>query len=251
MRYDLEQIMETENYKKVCDILIDLAPNEEIREKLQLILYKGEYDNNYNPYSEIVNRDNPFIEGRRRINMAYLLLRNPKTFRILTETNVNLFHGTDISALPTILKYGLNSAKASQDMGIRLSSGEQSTRQSDLRDFVSLTDVLDTAKEYSTLVNEKKETSFGVIIGTTVNDALEAGIKRVKSDLVEVGIRNRLPLENIKLIGVPSDKVAFVSKLVNTEIIKVVPMDDLERQFFYFDDIESIRIDEELLDRFK
>ena len=243
---------ELKNYQEICNIFISLAPNDEIRKKIELILYDGKYDNNYNAYSEIVNRDNPSIEGERRINMAYLLLRNPRTYDILTQTKVNLFHGTNISALPTILKYGLNSAKESKNNGIELSTGEVSTRNNDTRSFVSLTDVLDTAKEYSNLVQNKNKSSFGIIIGTTVNDAMQAGAFKVKSDVVEVGVRNKLPLENIRLIGVPSDKVSFVRKLVNNEVLQVVAIDDLEEKFYYIEpETSEIIIDYELLEKFK
>ena len=234
-RYSLEQIFDSyRKYKEICDLFFDLVTDEDIKSKLVDILYQGRYKS-FVFYSGIVNRDNPRIEARRRISMAYLFLKNPDTFDFFVQNKINLFHGTNANALPSILKYGLNSVYESEKNGICVSTGEKITRMFGIRDFVSFTDVLDIANNYSMLSPESghKNLSFEVIIGTTVDDVYETGRIYVPSSVVEVGVENKLPLENIKVIGVPSSKVNFVKKLVGDKGIEVFPIDGIRDRFFF------------------
>lgn len=234
--YTIDQIRETGNYQKLCDMFLSLAKNDEIKTKLESILYKG-YFNNYYISSSIGSKDNPRIEANRRIGMAYLLLRNPETFEMLMQNNVNLFHGTNANVLPSILKYGVNSVDESVKMGIEVTTGEKWSRFGGKRSFVSFTDVLDIAQGYasSNAKIDKDQLSFEVIIGTSVEDAIQVGTDRIGSDIPEVGIRNKLPKENIKVICVPTEKVEFVKKIVDNLEIKVLPMDDMDSKFYYCD----------------
>jgi hypothetical protein len=93
------------------------------------------------------------VEGQRRLSMAYLFVKNPSTFNTLAENKVNLFHGTNSTALPTILEYGLGSIDSSEKRGLDVQTGEQWSRINGKRSFVSLTDVLGIAEGYSTLKN--------------------------------------------------------------------------------------------------
>lgn len=56
----------------------------------------------------------------------------------------------------------------------------------------------------------------------------------VNSTLPEVGIKNNIPLEHIKLIAVPEDKVEFVRKLIGDKKIIVTPISRDDR-FYYVD----------------
>ena len=170
--------------------------------------------------------------------MAYLLATNPETFEILAENNINLFHGTNSNALPNILNYGINSVDESLAKGITVSTGEQWSRIDGKRSFISFTDNLDTAIEYASIrpsEDKQKGTSFGVLIGISSDNIEQMRTCRVDSEKTEIGIKNNVPLEYIKFIAVPEDKVNFVRKLVNNEQIIVAPV-NINETFYYIDD---------------
>lgn len=171
--------------------------------------------------------------------MAYLLATNPETFEIMASNNINLFHGTNANALPSILNYGMKSVDEQAGMGITTTTGEQWSRIQGKRSFVSFTDNIDTAIEYSALKpssSNQKEMSFGVLIGISSEDIKQMKTCRVHSDTPEIGIQE-VPLEYIKFIAVPKSKVKFVSKLVNLDRTIVVPI-ELDERFYYIDDYE-------------
>lgn len=251
--YSLEQLLDScGRYQEICNLFFGLASNEEIKSKLVDVLYNGTCDS-FVFSSNIVNKDNPNVEVIRRISMAYLLVKNPDTFDFFVQNKINLFHGTNANALPSILKYGLNSAYESEKNGIYVLTGEKFTRMYNTRNFVSFTDVLGIACDYSTLLPEveKNNLSFEVVVGTTVGDVIKAGKCNVISDVSEVGVKNKLPLENIKVICVPSSKKAFVKKLVGDKGIAVLSLDGINDRFFYADDIGFINIDYTLYNKLK
>ena len=47
------------------------------------------------------------VEFYRRTKLLEVAVKNPNAFEQITKNNINLFHGTNINALPSILKYGL------------------------------------------------------------------------------------------------------------------------------------------------
>ena len=237
--FSQEQIM-NENYTKICNYLLALSNNTETTEKLQSILYQGGYLN-YGLASNIVNRDNPYIERRRRISMAYLIIRNPETFNCLVNNNINLFHGTSFNALPNILKYGVCSLAESKRIGNEVTTGERWSSFGKDRDFVSFTDVLDIAEGYSTINSDSNNYSFPIILGITKEDAKNAGTVVISSDVVEVGINNRLPKEYIKTIMVPSNKVDIVKRIVDNGI-EVLAIDDVANKFYSIGSYGSIYI---------
>lgn len=140
-------------------------------------------------------------------------------------------------------------------MGIHVLTGEKWSRIGGKhRDFVSFTDVLDIAEGYSTIKPEANvnDLSFEVVIGTTVDDIFKVGSCVIPSDIPEVGVINKLPLANIKVIGVPSDKVDYVKKLVLNDEIKVFAIDGINDKFYWFDDFSwDIHIDYDLFDIYK
>lgn len=133
-------------------------------------------------------------------------------------------------------------------------TGEFSTKVGRVRDFVSMTNVFSIAEGYSMLSPNgeySEKLSFPVIIGTSEDNVLGKTCP-VHSDVPEVGIRNMLPKESISLIGVPSDKVKIVKRLVDNNNIQVVPIDGFEQKFYYFDDYNSfVNIIPEKLEEFK
>ena len=104
--YSFEGVMSVPSYRKLCEEFLNLAPNAEIKSKLESILFKGGYKDFC--VSSKIARDNIDFEVNKRLDLASLLITNPETFDVLVENNINLFHGTNANALPSILKYGLN-----------------------------------------------------------------------------------------------------------------------------------------------
>ena len=175
---------------------------------------------------EVLYKNNPTIEGKKRLNMAYLLLKNPEMVEIIEKTKGNFFHGTNANALPNILEYGLNSVNKSEENNIDVVTGEEWSRINGKRAFVSLTDCLDVAIEYADK-NKCENISnsllnFGVIIGASFENMQNLNVTSIQSDISEIGVMGNLPLENIKYLAVPEDKVEFVKKMVGQKNIAVV-----------------------------
>lgn len=233
MEYRLEDLERwVGEFKSVSENLINMAPTPEIKIKLQSILYTGSL-NGFSFQTGLSNIDYPHTEVHRRLSMAYLLLRNPETFDYLVENNITVFHGSNGNSLPSILKYGLKSHVESAKSGIEVTTGEEWSRGNKKRDFISFSDVLDVSQQYAAMGSKKgtERVSFGVVYGTT-RDAVNRKNVRVGSDVPEIAVKADIPLEQIKIICVPSDKVAYVKKIV-PEGVKVLAMDDMGQKFFY------------------
>ena len=185
-----------------------------------------------------MTRNNPHIERKRRLGFAYVLATNPETFSILTKNNINLFHGTNSNALTNILKYGMQSVDELTTKGIDVSTGEKWSRIGGKRSFISFTDDIDTAMDYTSLTNQENEAfqeeTFGVLIGLSSKYLKELKTCRIDSDIPEIGIMDNVPLEYIEFIAVPEEKVEFVQKMVNNKNTKVVPI-SIEEKFYYVD----------------
>lgn len=227
--YPLEKI-KSEEYEELCKELLSMAKDDKIKEKMEAILYDG----GYGDFSVItgLTKNDEFIERKRRIGYAYLLVTNPETFDTLTKNGINLFHGTNANALPNILRYGMKSVDEQSINGITTTTGEEYTRVGGKRDFISFSDDIDTALEYAST-----QKTFGVLIGISSGDLRKMKTCRSYSDLPEVRIMNSIPLEYIKTIAVPEDKVEFVRKLVGNNEIIVTPI--LTDEKFYYIDIET------------
>lgn len=82
-----------------------------------------------------------------------------------------------------------------------------------------------------------------MLIGMSSNDVKKMQTYKVDSDTTEVGILDNIPLEYIKVIAVPEDKIKFVCKLVNNDKIIVTPI-DMNGKFYYIDE-STIEFDSE------
>lgn len=215
------------------------------------ILYDGQYGN-YSVETGLVNKGSSILEMRRRASIAYMIATTPETFGILSQNNINLFHGTNINALPNILNYGMNSFDELSKRGIDVLTGEDSTRKYNGRSFISFTDDLETAIGYAGIMpsfeESQKDNSFGILIGISSNDIKKLKTCRVHSDTPEIGIMNNVPLEYIKVIAVPESKVQFVRKLVRDKPITVAPVNIADR-FYYIDDCNFV-IDDAMAEEF-
>lgn len=209
-----------------------------LKKKWNGILYEGGYGD-FSVNTGLTSYRDSFTETDRRAGQACLLATRPETFELMVKNNVNLFHGTNINALPNILKYGMHSVEQLQRMGITVSTGEEWSRINSTRDFISFTDNLRTAINYAQTHPSKdnlQQESFGVLIGISSKDIEQMRTISVHSSMPEIGIRDSVPLEYIKVIAVPESKVEFVRKLVNNDRIIVTPI-DIEERFY---NLESI-----------
>ena len=238
-------------YDRICSIFLSKAKDEVTKKKMEQILYNGRYGN-YLVNTDLTNKGNATLEMRRRVSIAYMLATNPETFDVLFQNNINLFHGTNISALPNILNYGMNSFNDLSKRGIDISTGENFSRQYNGRSFISFTDDLDTAIDYAAIMpslgENQKDNSYGMLIGISSEDLKKLSTCRVHSDTPEIGIMNNVPLEYIKLIAVPENKVQFVRKLVGDKPITVAPV-NIDDRFYYIDDCDFV-IDDERAEEF-
>ena len=243
--FELSQLMSCQEYKVICNRFFELAKDEDTKQKLESILYKGGYKD-YNP-SGGIGKNDWLIDIQRRISLAYLVIRNPETFEQIVNNKIIYFHGTDANALPGIIKYGINSVDKLMELGINMTTGEKWSRIGGRRSFVSFTDVLDLARRYSTLGAEiETELSFPIIFGTTKENILSSSLSMIKSDVQEVCVNGGISKESISCIMVPSSKIDIIRNIVGTEIL-VLPMDEMQERFYsvYYDGTLSIFIDEE------
>lgn len=186
--------------------------------------------------------------------MAYLLLTNPKMIEVMQQTGASFFHGTNANALPSILKYGINSVDKSMEDNIELTTGEGWSRINGKRGFVSVTDCLSESLNYASINpnNENAKNSmmnFGIVIGISFQNMKGIRATSISSDIPEIGVIENLPLDHIKFLSVPKDKKEFVKKLIGEKDIEIVGM-DMEDVFYHLDyrskleKLESPRINE-------
>ena len=222
-----------------------------LRGKWNGILYEGGFDNfsvngSFNIENEILYKNNPSIESEKRLNMAYLLLTNPQMIEVIQKSSACFLHGTNANALPSILRYGINSVDTSIENNIAVTTGEAWSRVDGKRDFVSLTDCLNVALSYTNMNHYDNNSTnsllnFGVVIGASFKDMDGLSFSSIYSDMSEIGVSGNLPVDHIKFLAVPVDKVEFVKKMVGQKDIKVVSM-DMRDVFFSSNFIEKLNL---------
>ena len=220
---------------------LGLAVTKEQQNVLSEILLNGGYEG-FSFDSNLCTHDNRITELARRLSMATLYLTNPETFMFLAENGVNMFHGTNSAILSSVLTDGLNSVDRIEQGGNTVLTGEFGTMQSGGLDmhnsirgsnFISFTDVFELAYGYA---RSKDDGSFQVVIGTTTEDIDSSSKVSIGSDLTEIGVKDNLPVDKIKTILVPGDKVEYVKKMVGDKDIKVLSMDGYDQKAFYYYD---------------
>lgn len=237
--YSVDQ--EKDIYYKICSIFlraINDTKNDKNIKIMEEILYDGTYGN-YTINTNLANKKNARLEMKKRAALAYVLATTPETFNIFANKNINLFHGTNITALPGILESGLKSfAELSKTGEIVITGEEWSRNYTKPRTFISLTDDCGIAVDYAinSSSTTQKDNSFGMIIGLSSDNVNKMRYRLIDSDIPEIGIKDTIPLEYIKVIAVPEEKVKFIQKLVHDKSITVVPI-DLDDKFYYIDDL--------------
>ncbi len=241
MDYAYEDVKKWFN-NDVITSFYDFAQDDNMKNELNKILKEGKIGNN-GLGAHFLRKDNPRIEAQRRISMAYLLVNDRDTYEYLKENHINIFHGTNANALVGIAKYGLRSAKEILEANEKILSGEvlgmlknanDDLKKASIRDFISVTDVLNIAWNYMQIDHK----SFSAIICTSDEKMVEDNIKTcpVSSDVSEIGIRDKLPLGTIKCVLVPKDNVDYVKVLFSDTNIQVLGLSNIDTRYFWFDD---------------
>lgn len=243
--YSPSQILD-DTYILIAKKILELAHTDESKKKLKELLYEGGFEkfsvNLGNQDYIPKHKDSPMIEAERRLNYAYFFAQNPEAMNVIVENNILLYHGTQINALPNILKYGMNSVDELTQKGIDISTGEEWSRIAGKRNFISFTNSVDVAIKYAgnTGLNKNSEkTEFGITLGIAPEALEELMAVSVHSDIPEIGIINHVPLEYIQLLTVPKEKVDFIRKLVGDMHIKVVGA-DMDDPFYLMDMREKV-----------
>lgn len=222
--------------KQILASFYENAKDKETIKELDKLIKKGKMGNTFLK-SNYGGRNNPSIEAARRLSMAYVLISDRATYDYWRANNINIFHGTNANALIGISKYGLNSVDTIKSHNEKVLSGERWSQNEGKRDFISLTDVLEVAWYYMTKDMTKDESAFPVLIGTSEETLRANGASStfVHSDLPEIAIKNDIPLETIKCICVPIDKVEYTKILFRNMNIQVLGLANIKNKYFWCD----------------
>ena len=210
--------------------------NHETKDVVHNLLYEGGHDG-FSVNNRLIYPDNAFSESNRRLDFASMAINSPECFESIKKNGVNLFHGTNSNALADILKNGLYSEEKILTMGKNVSTGEGILGR-DSRDFVSLTDDMELALKYAMhkpFSDAKHKESFGVILGVSSEELEEdrkIQLKPVRSITREIGVKDHLPIEKVKFISVPKEKISQVQKMFKKykiTHIDIVPSESMVR----------------------
>ena len=221
-------IRQVSEYKDKVDEMVRREHNAEVASRIHDIFYNGIHEG-YSTEGRTC-RDNSDLEFKRRMSLIKLANIDRVTFNQLIDNNINLFHGTNFNALPKILKYGMLSEKESSELGIEIETGEEYTRFEKVkRNFVSFTDQMEVALNYSRIAPSEKVKlpSFGIIIGLSAEDLSDLECYDVPSPLPELGVIGKVPTNRIKSICVPRGKEELVRRMVGNRHIDVLSLSDL------------------------
>ena len=229
------EFVQSKEYEELCSEIIKLA-NWPLEEEAKAILYHGTYGN-YTPTTNVMN-NNQIYEKKRRASIAFLLATYPETYRAVKGNNINLFHGTNGNALPSILANGLLSEYECNQGQIHIETGAALTRRDGNRRYISFTDVLSIAEDYaSSEPEEASKQSFPVIIGTSLDVIKPNERRQVDFESPEMGINGSLTLDRIKIIMVPEEKKEYVQNLVNATGSKInVCSIEMEKDYYSIDE---------------
>ena len=225
-------------YKKLYECFMELAETDAQKEAIDQIMKNGEY-NGYKLNSMLSNETySDKSERNRRINFCEMILFDNDLFDCLVNNGLNIFHGTKIDALQTILSKGLFSSSELKEKGIQLSTGEEHTTNQifdnniEKRNFISLTDDFNTAALYACFSYEeqiefymknfgeslKKDENVPIIIcfnGNDIKREYGKSLVNVKSTCNEIGVTTSINSSNVKCIITSYDKVEYVKSITS------------------------------------
>ena len=239
-------------YKRLFECFSELAETDVQKDAIHQIMETGEY-NGFKLNSMLSNKnDNENIEINRRIVFADMVLHDENLFLYLANNSLNVFHGTGIDALETILSKGLISSSELTENGIQLKTGEEYKKSNilgindDKRGFVSLTDEFDiAATTYAGFPYEEQsefaKQQFGkdlsnddipIIIcfnGNDIKQKYNDSLITVKSDVTEIGLSSSINPSDIKCIITSYDKIEYVKSIASKYGIDVLGYDNNNR----------------------
>lgn len=239
-------------YKRLFECFSELAETDVQKDAIHQIMETGEY-NGFKLNSMLSNKnDNENIEINRRIVFADMVLHDENLFLYLANNSLNVFHGTRIDALETILSKGLISSSELTENGIQLKTGEEYRKSNILgindgkRGFVSLTDEFDiAATTYAGFPYEEQsefaKQQFGkdlsnddipIIIcfnGNDIKQKYNNSLITVKSDVTEIGLSSSINPSDIKCIITSYDKMEYVKSIASKYGIDVLGYDNNNR----------------------
>ncbi len=239
-------------YKRLFECFSELAETDVQKDAIHQIMETGEY-NGFKLNSMLSNKnDNENIEINRRIVFADMVLHDENLFLYLANNSLNVFHGTGIDALETILSKGLISSSELTENGIQLKTGEEYKKSNilgindDKRGFVSLTDEFDiAATTYAGFPYEEQsefaKQQFGkdlsnddipIIIcfnGNDIKQKYNDSLITVKSDVTEIGLSSSINPSDIKCIITSYDKMEYVKSIASKYGIDVLGYDNNNR----------------------
>lgn len=261
-------------YKRLTECFIELAETDVQKDAIKQIMETGEY-NGLKLNSMLSNKkDDEKVERRKRIDCAEMILHDENLFFYLVNNGINVFHGTKIGALQTILNKGLMSSTQLNENGIQLNSGEENMKknifglQDEKRTFVSLTDDLSVANHYSNMggnPNQISNQNIPIIIcfnGNEIKQKYFNSSVYVSSDFAEIPITSSINPSDIKCVITSYDKIEYVKSMVSQYGVDVLGYDsknNFKKQFigdtkegkFYNVINNTVEVDEQEFERTK
>ncbi len=273
---EMENKARTKNkkYKRLTECFIELAETDVQKDAIKQIMETGEYNGLKLNSMLSTKKDDEKVERRKRIECAEMILHDENLFHYLVNNGINVFHGTKIGALETILNKGLMSSTQLNENGIQLNSGEENMKknifglQDEKRTFVSLTDDLSVATRYSNIggnPNQISDKNIPIIICFNGNEIKEKYFKPfvyVSSDFAEIPITSSINPSDIKCVITSYDKIEYVKSVVSQYGVDVLGFDsnnNFKKQFisdtkeskFYNIINNTIEVDEQEFEKTK
>lgn len=240
-------------YKRLYECFMELAGNDAQKNAIEQIMKNGEY-NGFKLNSMLSNvKDSQVVERNRRIDFAEMILFDENLFYNLANNGLNVFHGTKIDALETILSKGLFSSSELNEKEIELKTGEEYAMRNNpkyseygeyklpKRGFISLTDDFTTSAQYAGFRYEeldeysinrgkiiRRDKNIPIILcfnGTDIKQEHGKSLVNVKSDCNEIGVTESINSSDIKCIITSYDKMEYVKSLASKYGIDVLGYD--------------------------
>ena len=244
--------LNNKKFQKLFKCFLELAETEIQKDAIEQIMKNGEY-NGFKLNSMLSNeKHNEKSEIKRRIAFVEIVLHDEELFLYLVNNELNVFHGTKMDALETILSKGLFSSYELSKSGIQLKTGEERIvhetfgKSGEKRNFISLTDDFDTSALYAGFPYEeqseyykryygkdlKSDVDIPIIIcfkGRDIKQKYAESLIWVKSTCNEIAIDSSISPSDIKCIITSYDKIDYVKSIVSKYGIDVLGYDHNDR----------------------
>lgn len=261
-------------YKRLYECFLELANTELQKDAIEQIMKNGEYNGfklNTLLSNEIYDK---LAERGRRITFAKMILHDKNLFFYLASNGLNVFHGTKIEALQTILNEGLLSSLDLDKRDIQLRTGEEYGINKILgvnmgkRGFISLTDNFNTAVSYAGFpckeeteyfkqyygIELKCDREIPIIVclnGNDIKQQYSESLGIVESTCNEIGITSSISPSNIKCIITSYNNIEYVKSLTSDYGIDVLGYDCNDKFNFYSVFNKDVVVNEEKFEKYK